>query len=98
MKEKSTKELLDMLLSRLHIDENGPLATVYHEWMEIIGPDIASHTKIMDIRGRVLIIEADHPTWASMALMRKKQVIGRIKRQFPELGITQIQVRVRTDR
>ena len=93
MKETSTKELLDMLLSRLHIDGNYPLAVVHREWMEIIGPDIAAHTRILDIRGKILIIEADHPTWASMAMMRKRQVIGRIKRQFPELGITQMQVR-----
>jgi hypothetical protein len=49
MKEKSTKELLDMLLSRLNIDEQGPLATVHREWMEIVGPDIAVHAKILDI-------------------------------------------------
>ncbi|MDD3822324.1 MAG: DUF721 domain-containing protein [Sphaerochaetaceae bacterium] len=97
MKEKSTKELLDMLLSRLNIDEQGPLATVHREWMEIVGPDIAVHAKILDIRGKVLIIESDHPTWSSMIHMRKKQIIGRIARQFPELGISQIQVRVRKD-
>ena len=93
MKEKTTQELLDMLLARLHIDDSNPLAVIYHEWMEIVGPDIAAHTKIFDVRGKVLVIEADHPTWASMVMMRKKQIIGRLKRQFPELEISQLQVR-----
>lgn len=97
MKEKTTKELLDMLLSRLNIDQDNPLAIVHREWMEVIGPDIAAHSKILDIRGKTLVVEADHPTWASMILMRKKQVVGRIKQQFPELGITQLQVRMRSD-
>jgi predicted nucleic acid-binding Zn ribbon protein len=93
MKEASTKELLDMLLARLHVDESNPLTAIHHEWMEIIGPDLAVHTRIVDIRGHVLVIEADHPTWASMAMMRKAQIVGRLKRQFPELGITRLQVR-----
>lgn len=96
MKEKTTQEILDMLLSRLQIDQSNPLMEIHRGWMEIIGPDIASHTKIFDIRGKVLIIEADHPTWASMVMMRKKQIIARIKAQFPELGVTQLQVRTKS--
>lgn len=96
MKEKTTQEVLNLLLSRLKIDESNPITTVYHEWMEIVGPDIAVHAKIFDVRGKVLIVEADHPTWASMVMMRRKQILARLKRQFPELGITQIQVRSRS--
>lgn len=97
MKEKTTQEVLNMLLSRLHIDDSNPLMSIHRDWMEIIGPDIAAHSKIFDIRGKVLIIEADHPTWASMVLMRKKQILGRIKAQYPELGVTQIQVKTKTN-
>lgn len=97
MKEKTTQEVLDMLLSRLHIDDSNPLISIHHDWMEIIGPDIAAHSKIFDLRGKVLIIETDHPTWTSMVMMRRKQILGRIKAQYPELGVTQIQVRTKAN-
>lgn len=96
MKEKTTQEVLSLLLSRLHIDDSNPLFAINQGWMEIIGPDIATHTKIMDLRGNVLVIQADHPTWASMVMMRRKQILSRLKAQFPELGVTQIQVRTNT--
>ena len=93
MKEKTTQEVLEMLLSRLNIDESNPLMGMHRSWIEIVGSDIATHSKIFDIRGKVLVIETDHPTWSSLVLMRKKQILARLKAQFPELGITQLQVR-----
>lgn len=97
MKEKTTQELLEMLLSRLHIDESNPMMGVHRSWIEIVGPDIAPHTKIFDIRGKSLIVETDHPTWSSLLLMKKKQIIARLRAQFPELGITHIVVRSRSE-
>ena len=93
MTEKTTKELLDQLLSRLQIDDNDPIVSIHHEWIEIVGHDLASHAKLKDIRGKVLIIETDHPTWSSMVMMKRKQILARVKAQFPELGVTQVQVR-----
>jgi predicted nucleic acid-binding Zn ribbon protein len=96
MKEKTTQEILQMLLSRLKIDESNPLVSMHQAWMEIVGPDIAAHTKIADIRGKVLVVETDHPTWSSMVLMRKKSILARIRAQFPELGITQVSIKNRS--
>lgn len=96
MKEKTTQEVLQMLLARLHIDESNPLMSIHRNWMEIIGADLATHTKIVDVKGRTLVIETDHPTWSSLVMMRRKQITARIKAQFPELGITQISVRSRS--
>ena len=97
MKEKTTQELLEMLLSRLHIDETNPMMGIHRSWMEIVGRDIAVHAKILDIKGRSLIIATDHPTWSSLLLMKKKQIIARVQAQFPELGITHIVVRSRSE-
>ena len=96
MKEKSTQEVLQMLLARLQIDESNPLMAIHRNWMEIVGPDLAVHAKMVDVKGKTLVIETDHPTWSSLILMRKKQITARIAAQFPELGITQISVRSRS--
>lgn len=95
MKEKTTKEVLDVLLARLHCDESNPLAKACRIWAELAGPDMAIHTRIADVRAHVLIVEADHPTWASLIMMKRKQLLARIQGQFPELQIRQLQVRTR---
>lgn len=96
MSEKSTNEVLELLLQRLKIDKGGPISQLHLRWGEIIGYDLINHVKLLDLRGKVLIIEADHPTWSSIIMMRREEIIGRLKAQYPQLGITQIQVRVRS--
>jgi predicted nucleic acid-binding Zn ribbon protein len=90
---KNTDEVLTQLLQRLTIGEDNPLYSLVTTWSEIVGYDLATHARLLDLKGRVLIIQTDHPTWGSLVLMRKKQILARLKAQFPELQITQIQIR-----
>jgi predicted nucleic acid-binding Zn ribbon protein len=93
MNDQPLKDLLDILLSRLKVDTNDNLADMRREWMEIVGPDIAPHTKIFEIRRSVLVVECDHPAWSSTLLMKKKQILARIATQYPGLGITGLSVK-----
>jgi len=92
--EKDTKDVLDMLLARLHCDESNPYARLSRNWMEIVGPDLAPHMKIMDVRGHSLVLVADHPAWTNLVLLRKRQIIARVQAQYPQLDITQLQIRM----
>ena len=93
MNDTPLKDLLDILLSRLHIDVDNNLAQMMREWIEIVGPDIAPHAKIYEIRNTTLIIETDHPAWSNIILMKKKQILARVHAQFPELGIKGLSVK-----
>lgn len=93
MSEKPLQELLDLLLSRLHIDNTNELAQMMREWIEIVGPDIAPHAKLYEITNNILIIETDHPAWSQIILMKKKQILARIATQFPDLGIKGLSVK-----
>ncbi|NCB00869.1 MAG: DUF721 domain-containing protein [Spirochaetia bacterium] len=93
MSENPLKELLDILLARLHLDTENDVAQMVREWIEIVGPDIAPHSKLYEIRNNILVIETDHPAWSSIILMKKKQILARIATQFPELGVTGLTIK-----
>lgn len=97
MVEKTTGELLDMLLARLHCDESNPLAAVYRQWIELVGSDMAAHARIVDVQNRVLVVEVDHPAWGAKLVMNRKRVLARMQTKFPELGISSLQVRASHD-
>jgi len=93
MKEKTTQEVLELLLQRLKIDKTSPLSRVHRLWGDIVGEDLVLNAKIHDLKRGVLVIKVTHPTYASMVMMRRKVILARLKERFPELKITQIQVR-----
>ncbi len=37
--------------------------TLLERWAEIVGPVVAAHAQPREVRGGVLIVEIDHPTW-----------------------------------
>ena len=65
------------------------------QWMEIIGSDIAIHCRLSDIKGKTAIIETDHSTYSSLILLRKQQIIRNMARLYPELKVTQLQIRIK---
>ena len=94
MKEKTTQELLQNLLSRLNLDEANPLSKVYRSWESIVGSELAHNTKLVDIKGKVLIVKTNHPTFGSMLQMKKRVIIENINKTYPELQINNIQIRI----
>lgn len=93
MKEKTTQEVLDLLLHRLKLDKTNPMSKIHQMWGDIVGEDLLLNAQLHDLKRRVLVIKVTHPTYASMVMLRRKAILNRLKERFPELKITQIQVR-----
>jgi predicted nucleic acid-binding Zn ribbon protein len=87
-----SKQVLEMVLQRLHISADNPKVAVGMNWRDIIGPRLFPHVKIVDIKGKTLVLRADHPSWAQIAMMQKKKVLAGINRTYPSLGIGDIQI------
>ncbi|MCK9285985.1 MAG: DUF721 domain-containing protein [Sphaerochaetaceae bacterium] len=97
MPDKSAAQLLDILLAKLKCDGSNPNVALVRNWVEVVGSDIALHTKIIDIKGSTLIVKADHPTWATIITMRKQAIVEKISLLYPDLGIKRVQVRIGSD-
>jgi hypothetical protein len=58
----------------------------------------AEHTRVADIRGRTLVVEADHAGWIQVLLTKKKNILNLFKKQFPKIKIENIITRTKDKR
>ena len=87
-------DLLNEVLARAGFDAHAPEARIYRVWDDILGHDLAGRARLRDIdRGR-LLVEVDHPAWMQLVQMRQRQILRRVARRFPALGITRLHLLV----
>ena len=87
-------DLLKQVLARAGVDPGAPEARIYQVWDDILGHDLAGRARLRDIdRGR-LVVEVDHPAWMHLVQMRQRQILRRVARRFPALGITRMHLLV----
>ena len=86
------RKVLDFVLRSLDIRTDNPKAAIGFEWQKIIGNRLYPHVKIVEIKGTTLVLRADHPSWAQIALMQQKKILALIAKKYPSLGIKSIQM------
>ncbi|MCF7946251.1 MAG: DUF721 domain-containing protein [Spirochaetia bacterium] len=89
---KKASELIDEIFKDLKYDEHEGYISVFRKWDSIVGYDIAAHAKLKEIENHTLLVEVDHPGWSQMVSMKKKVILKRVQREFPELDIHAIRV------
>ena len=60
-------------------------------WREIVGDDIASHSRAVDLVNGVLVLEADHGAWRQEVTMLVPMIIQKFNAMFGEGTVTDIQ-------
>ena len=76
-------DLLKLFLDKQSIKTSQSYTSFFRSWESIAGVDTASHSRILDIRKRTLLIEVDHPAWIQMIQMRYKEILNRFSLLFP---------------
>jgi predicted nucleic acid-binding Zn ribbon protein len=87
---KKASELIDQIFQSLKIEDHGDTISLFQQWEKIAGSDIASHSHIHELEKQTLIIVADHPAYLQLLQMKKRTILGRIRKEYPELGIEKI--------
>ncbi|ULQ58616.1 DUF721 domain-containing protein [Brucepastera parasyntrophica] len=64
---------------------------------DAMGSKIDSHSRVLDVNKGSIIVEVDHPGWSQQILLRKKHILGMLSKQFPDLGIRNISIRVKDE-
>ncbi|MBP5451387.1 MAG: DUF721 domain-containing protein [Treponema sp.] len=62
------------------------------------GQNLADHSRVVDLKNGVLLIEADHPGWISLLQMHKKFIIRGINMKVPDLKISTLAFRLKGNR
>lgn len=90
---KEVSEILGKFFDSAFLSEGQEYLSFQSKWNEIIGIDLAAHIKIYDLRDGVLICETDHPGWAQMFLLRKKSILKKVQKNFPQLNVRSVRMK-----
>jgi predicted nucleic acid-binding Zn ribbon protein len=87
---KKAGDLLQNFLDEKIMNKAKEYSTLYSSWAVVAGDQCASHSKISDLKGTLLIVEADHPGWVQILQTRQTELLKSIQRRTPDLTITGI--------
>jgi predicted nucleic acid-binding Zn ribbon protein len=60
-----------------------------------LGPELAPHFELLDVRGRALEVRADSSVWSQELKIRSPEVLARLAATLGEGAPTEIRLRVR---
>jgi len=83
---KSAKELIGAMFDA-DLAAAGRSHSAFRIWNEIVGENIASHSKVKDVHNGTLVIEVDHPGWSQMVRLAEPRILATIQKRYPELGV-----------
>lgn len=87
---KKAGDLLNIFFDDIQKAQGEQFSDFHKSWERIAGEKIGQNTKINDIVDGNLIIEIDHPGWKQLILLKEKNIIRQINKDFPELKVGKI--------
>ena len=96
---KDTKELVTRLFENID-NKNKPVQMV-NAWKEIVssiyenGPRIADHSRLVDYKNGVLLVETDHSGWTQLLQINSNYILKGLRMRFPQLVIKSLNYRMR---
>jgi len=87
-------DILKAFLSDADLQKGRRYDTFFRSWEGIAGEPLASHSRVLEIEGRTVVVQVDHPGWFQMLRFHQRRILERIQKGYPELGITAVRVRV----
>lgn len=79
-------------LSKLGLLEEFKLHSITHHWKDVVGPVIAAHTRIIDIKPPHIIISADTSQWMQEIKMSQKRILQHINDYYKSEIITDMRL------
>lgn len=89
---KKAADILAGFLDTAQLEKAQQYNSFFRSWRTIVGIDIASHTRVHEIEGWKLIVQADHPGWAQKIEWKKRTILQEIRKRYPELGIRDLRI------
>ena len=90
-------DVVNKFFSGISTDKMQEANGFFRSWNEVVGDNIAPHSKVIDVDRGAVIVEVDHPGWAQQLQLRKKQIILQLSRSFPALQIKNLIIRVESE-
>ncbi|MDQ6927629.1 MAG: DUF721 domain-containing protein [Actinomycetota bacterium] len=88
-------ESLDRLTQGLGGPPSSNLSSLFDRWTDLVGAQVAAHTRPLSLVRGVLSIAVDEPGWATQLTYLENDLVARISTVLGTGQVTRIQVRVR---
>ncbi len=85
---------LNRLLERLGSEPVENLASVFDDWIVLVGEQVAAHVSPVRLQDGRLLVEVDDPTWATQMRFLESHIIERVSARS-RVAISTIEVRVK---
>jgi predicted nucleic acid-binding Zn ribbon protein len=86
---------LDRLVRGLGGPSAQAVGAVFGRWAEIVGEQIAAHTRPLAMRDGALQVGVDDPAWAPELRFLEPQILSRLHEVLGPVDVDRIEVRVR---
>ena len=98
LRARKASEIIGAILSPEVAVKAGTWSRFFGSWERAAGDRLSAHSRPVDVRNGIVIVEADHPGWVQLLQLEQRRILEAIKRSFPELGITGIAFKTAKDR
>ena len=92
---RSISSILPEVLRRCGLDDRLEERSALLKWRQIVGDEVADHSRAVDLDNGILILEADHGAWRQELTMLAPEIIKKFNAMFGEGTVTEIQWRNR---
>ena len=92
-------------IERAEVEKNNKLLKTWRFTLESIrsnakngenlGINLYSHSRVIDLKNGILLIEADHPAWIQTFRIYQKYILNGLKRGVPDVKISSLAFRLR---
>ena len=88
------RDALNRFFNLYNLEAGREWSEFFSRWVNLVGEDLASHTRVSDVKNGAVIVEVDHPGWMQLLQMRRGNVLAEIARRYPQLGIRSMHMRL----
>jgi predicted nucleic acid-binding Zn ribbon protein len=89
-------ETVDRLVRSMGAPSASATRSIFADWAEIVGDQIADHARPHALRERTLVVAVSDPAWATQLRFLEADLLARIAAATGSDEVTAIEVRVRS--
>jgi len=87
-------EILPRVLELLGLDSRFEEVKLMRGWAEVVGPVIAKKSRPRMLKDGILFIEVENSVWMQELWFHQKQIIDRIKKEYPKVEVTGVRLEI----
>ena len=79
------KDILDQLRKRYpKFGKRLREAQAFSRWPEIVGPQIARHSRVLGVKEGILRVAVDHPAWCAELYYQRQSILNKLRESLSQ--------------